>query len=119
MPLTDRYRRGQPSDLQQGRDDVNKVVVLCSQLAFTFDLPRPRDNQRIGVAAVMRILLPALQWRIACHRPAHRIVRIGIRATELVEQSQHFLDRVRVIVAETVGIRSAVLKTLLRRTIVR
>ena len=57
--------------------------------------------------------------RVAGRRPAHGIVRVGLRAAELVQHRAHFLDGVGEIIAVAVGVGGAVAQPFLRGAIVR
>ncbi len=109
---------GSPHHFEDGRDDVDDVVILVSDRAGVLDLRGPGDDERVGVAARVRVLLPALQRRVAGHRPAHRIVRVGGGAARIVELLEHLLDRVREVVAVAIGVQCAVRQSLLGRAVV-
>ena len=49
---------------------------------------RPRDDARVRGAAVELVALPHLERRVERHRPAVRVVVVGLRAAELVEHRQ-------------------------------
>ena len=68
----------------------------CSRISPRAFMPgRPRDDARVARAAVELVALPHLERRVERHRPAVRVVVVGLRAAELVEQRQVGLDGCR------------------------
>src|SRR5439155_9889048 len=49
--------------VEDGRDDVDRVVVLVANLALGLQTCRPRDDARIARAAVEFVALPHLERR--------------------------------------------------------
>ena len=96
----DRLRRIDAERIEDRRDEVDRVVVLVADLTARRDALRPRDDARVRRAAVELVALPHLERRVERHRPAGRVVVVGPRASELVEQGQVRLDRVRDAVGE-------------------
>ena len=105
--------------LEQGRHDVDRVAVLAADLAIGLDPGRPRDDQRVGRAAlVVRVALPQLEGRVERPRPAGRVVVVRPRAAELVEVLEVLLHRVRQPVEELVLVDGAVRPALARGAVV-
>ena len=76
-----------PDQLEHGRQHVDRVRELVADRRR-----RPRrgasrepDDARIGDTAFVHLTLPALERRVARHRPAPRIVVVRRRAAELVD----------------------------------
>ena len=86
-------RRGalHPQGVQDGRHDVDGVMVLVADLAPAGRRPSrsgPGDDARVGGAAVELVPLPHLERRVERHRPAVRVVVVGPRPAELVQHGQ-------------------------------
>src|SRR6185437_13415336 len=61
------------------RDDVDGVAVLVAYLAAPLDSFGPGDDEGVGDAALIRgPALPHLVRRIERHRPAERVVVVGL-----------------------------------------
>ena len=61
------------------------VVVLVAKLTLRLDPVGPVDDHRVSDAAEVRVLLAELERRVAGQRPAHGVVVVGARLTELVD----------------------------------
>ena len=83
-----------PSGVENGWDEVDRVVVLVADLALGLDAGRPRDDARVARAAVELVALPHLERRVERHRPAVRVMVVRLRAAELVEERHVGLDGV-------------------------
>ena len=68
------------------------MVVLRPELAPGLHAGRPRDEARVGGAAVELVALPHLERRVEGHRPAVRVVVVGLGAAQLVEHRQVRLE---------------------------
>ena len=106
--------------LEQRGHDVDGVGVLASVLAGGLDALRPGDDQRVGRAALeVGIALPELERRVEGPRPTRRVVVVGLRAAQLVDELEVLLDRVRDAVEELVLVDRAVRSAFARRPVVR
>ena len=83
-----RSRRLDAEHVQDGRHDVDGVVVLLADLAAGRRAGGPRDDARIARAAVELVALPHLERRVERHRPTVRVVVVRRGAAELVEQRE-------------------------------
>ena len=82
----DGVRLGQPGEVEDGRRDVDDVVPLVADLAPGLDPARPvHDGAVAGAAVVGGDLLGPLVRRAHRVRPAHGVVVVGLRATDLVQ----------------------------------
>ena len=78
-------RWGDTQQVVHGRRDVGDVDVIVPELAVGLDPGRPRDDRRVGDAALVGgVALIELVGRIESHRPADRVMVIGLRAAEFV-----------------------------------
>ena len=112
-------RHLQPADVEDRRDDVGAVVVLVAHLAAGLDALRPGDHQRIARAAgVFRVALEHLERRRGRRRPAGRIVLVGVRSAEPVDQLQVLRELVGIAVEELVLVHRSVRAALARRAVV-
>jgi hypothetical protein len=78
--------------VEDRRHQVDGVVVLVPDLALGLHAGRPRDEARVGGAAVELVALPHLERRVEGHRPAVGVVVVGLRATELVEHGERRVE---------------------------
>ncbi len=117
VPL-DRLGRLDVERVEDRRDEVDRVVVLLADLTARLHAGRPGDDARVARAAVELVALPHLERRVERHRPAVRVVVVGLRAAELVEHRQVRLDRVRNAVRELHLVDRAVRAALARRAVV-
>ena len=92
---SDRLRRLDPEDVQDSRHEIDRVVILAPNLASCLRADRPRDDARVGGAAVELVALPHLERRVEGHGPAVRVVVVGLRPTEIVEHREVCGDVVR------------------------
>ena len=105
--------------LQERRHDVDRVGVLPPERADVLDLRRPGHDQRVGGAALeVRVALPHLERRVERPRPPGRVVVVGLRAAELVEQLQVLLGGVGDAVEELVLVDRPVRPAFARRAVV-
>ena len=87
--------------VQDGRHDVDGVVVLLANLAAGLDSGRPGDDAGVGGAALEgRVALPHLERGVEGHGPAGRVVVVGLQPTELVERLDVVVHGVRNAVHE-------------------
>ena len=94
------------------------MVVLLADLALRLHPFRPRDDARVGRAAVELVALPHLERRVERHRPAVGVVVVGLGAAELVEQREVLLHRVRDAVGDVVLVHRPVRAALSARAVV-
>ncbi len=84
---------GQAGRFEDGRRDVDDVVPLRPHLTLGLDSLGPVDDQRIAAAAVgAGDLLRPGEGRVAGHGPAGRVVRVGVRAAQIVVVLEDFRD---------------------------
>ena len=76
-------------------------------------------HARIAAAAVELVALPHLERRVERHRPAVRVMVVGLRASELVDHRQVRLDVVGNLVDELVLVERAVRAALAAGAVVR
>ena len=88
----DRGGRLDAQGVEHGRHQVDRVVVLLADLALGLHPGRPRDDARVGRAAVELVALPHLEGRVEGHRPPVGVVVVGLRAAELVEHREVGVD---------------------------
>jgi hypothetical protein len=88
-------RRIEPERIEHRRDHVDGVRVLAADLAARADPRRPRDHERIGGPAPVRLALPAAERAVAGPGPAVGIVVVGVGPTELVDLRQVVLEALR------------------------
>ena len=82
----DGLRLRQMSGFKYCRRDVDHVMPLRPDLVFGVNSFGPVDNETVARAAIARgDLLRPSERRVAGDRPTSRVVRIGIRAAEIVE----------------------------------
>src|SRR4029077_534485 len=65
----DRVRRLDAQTIEDRWDEIDRVVVLVTDLAASLDPLRPRDDARVTCAAVELVALPHLKRRVERHRP--------------------------------------------------
>ncbi len=94
------------------------MVVLVAQLTPGLHPGWPRDDARVARPAVELVALPHLERRVERHRPPVRVVVVGPRAAQLVEQRQVVFDVVRDAVHELHLVHRTVRAALTRRTVV-
>ena len=112
-------RHLQPADVEDGRDDVGAVVVLVAHFAAGLDALRPRDHQRVaGASRILGVALEHLERRRRCCRPPGRIVLVGVRPAEPVDQLEVLRELVRIAVEELVLVDRSVRAALSRRAVV-
>ncbi len=80
---------------------------------------RPGDDARVGRAAVELVALPHLERRVERHRPAVRVVVVGLRTAELVEHGEVRLQVVGDAVEQQVLVDRAVRAALAAGAVVR
>ena len=96
-----RLRRGDTEQLVDRRGDVADVDVVVPDLAVRRNPVGPRDDCGVGdTPLVGGITLVQLVGRVEGHRPADRIVVVGGRTAQHVEEAHAVLDRVDVAVEE-------------------
>ena len=105
--------------VEDGRRQVDRVHVLAAHLAPGVDPSRPRDDERIGDAALVDLALPATERRVAGHRPAPRIVVVCRRSADLVDAGDGLLDGTAGEVPRARIVDRPVLPALRRRPVVR
>ncbi len=105
--------------VEDGRDEVDRVVVLLADLALRLHAGGPRDDARIARAAVELVALPHLERRVEGHRPAVRIVVVRLRTAEIVEERHVGLDGVGDALHHLHLVDRAVRAALTRRPVVR
>ena len=99
MPF-DRLGRDNAEDVQDGRNDVDRVVVLVADLAPSRGTGRPGDDAGIARPSVELVALPHLEGGVERHGPAGRIVVVGAGAAQLVDLGQILSQVVRDAVGE-------------------
>src|SRR5262249_33927565 len=88
-------RRGfaDPTDLVNGRDDVDAVVPLRAQLALGLYSLRPGDDHAVpGAPVVAGDLLGPLKRGTHRIRPADRVVVVCLPRADVVRPIEHLLD---------------------------
>ena len=88
IDATDGLWLRQAKDFEHGRRDVNQVMILRAQSTFFGNPFGPVNDERIGVAAGMRVLLVAFQRCVARHGPALWIMGVGQRTAHFIDQLQ-------------------------------
>src|SRR5512145_2872333 len=96
----DRGGRLDPEQVEDGRDHVDDVGVLGSDLPFGLDALRPRDDERVAGATTVGLSLPATEWRVPGPRPAPGVVVEVVGSAELVDDLQAVLEGLRGVVEE-------------------
>jgi hypothetical protein len=115
----DPLRRLDTEAIEDGRDDVNRVVVLVPELTPGFHPGRPRDDAGVRRPTVELVALPHLERRVEGHRPPVRVVVISLRTAEIVEHSEVLLEIVVHPVEHLVLVDGAVRAALAARPVVR
>ena len=90
----DGVRSREPHDLENRGHEVHCVNVLSTKSWFRH-LSRPMDDQRVGDTALVHLSLPAAKRRVACDRPAPRIVVVPQRTANFVDVGERLLHRRR------------------------
>ena len=96
------------------------MVILVADLAARLDALGPRDDQRVaGAARVFRVALEHLERRREGRGPSGRIVLVGVRSAQLVDELHVLGQFVRVAVEELVLVDRAVGAAFAGRAVVR
>ena len=95
----DRFRGLDPEGVQDGGHDIDGVMVLVPDLTVARLGRGPGDDARVGGAAVELVPLPHLERGVERHRPAVRVMVVGLRPAQLVDHREVRLD----IVGDAVG----------------
>ncbi len=95
------------------------MVVLLADLAACRDAGWPGDDARVTGSAVELVALPHLERRVEGHRPTVRVMVVGLRAAEIVEEREVVLDRVGDPVEELHLVDRPVRATFTRGAVVR
>jgi hypothetical protein len=98
----------QAEALVDRRNEIGRVAELVPELGAGLDPCRPRDDQRIGDAALEVVALPHLERGVEGPGPADRVVVVGVRAAERVQVLQVLLHVVGNAVEELVLVDRAV-----------
>ena len=102
--LRDRLHGLRWGDAQQvihGRGDIADVDVVVTELAVCANSLGPGDDRGIGDATLVGgVALVELVGRVERHRPADRVVVVGLRAAEFVVAPHAVLDGVDEAVEE-------------------
>ena len=107
-----------PQALVDRRHDVHGVRELPPHAGLA-DLRRPRDDHRVGRAALpVPVALPQLERRVERARPSGRVVVVGARAAEDVQVLEVVLDLVRDAVEVGVLVDRSIRTALARRSVV-
>ena len=88
--------------VQERRHQVDGVVVLVPGFAAGRDAVRPGDDAGVAGAAVERVALPHLERGVEGHRPAVRVVVVGLGAAQFVQHGQVLGQVVRDAVGDLV-----------------
>ena len=103
-------------DVQQvidRRSDIGDIDVGVADLAVRSNTVGPGYDCRVGDAALVRgVPLVELVGRVEGHRPADRVMVVGVRPTEVVEQLHALFDGVDVAVEEFAFVHRSVRPTL-------
>ena len=95
-------RRFDAERLEHGRNHVDRVRELRTDLARILDALRPVNDEGIGDAAAIGLALPSLERRVAGVRPSPGVVIEIFRAAEFVDRRQILLQIVGHVVEELV-----------------
>ena len=83
------------------------MEVLVTNAPGVGNTRRPMSDQRIRVASPVRVALATAKRRIPRHGPSVRVVRIGVRAADVVDLAKHFLNAHRHQVAKALRVCDA------------
>ena len=101
--------RGDAQAVIERRDDVDGVDILVTDLATRPDALGPRDDEGVRDATFIRgPTLPHLVGRVKRHRPAERVMIVGLLRAQDVEVLDVLLDRVRRSIEELVLVDRAI-----------
>ena len=115
----DRRRRLDAKRLEHRGNHVDRVRVLGPDLTLGLDAFRPVDDERVADATAIGFTLPAPERRIACERPAPRIVIEIFRPANIVDRLQVLFQAVRNVVEELVLVRRSARSALRACSVVR
>ena len=118
LVAVDELRELQTACLEDGRHDVDGVVVLVAHLALGLDALGPVDHHRVAHAALVGVPLEHAERRREPERPSGRVVVVGLRSAEHVDHRQVLGEVVGPLVEELVLVDRSVRRSLGRGAVV-
>ena len=97
--------------------DVDELIALGAGLRGRDAAGRVHDHRHVD-AALVRVLLVPLERCVAALCPPPRVVRVAVRATDVVDPSDRFVGRLEDAVEELHLVHHAERAALLRRAVV-